>query len=187
MSNNELPPNVTPIRPPPSLSIEQDGRPYTTPSAAVEDALKFHGFNEAVVGAGKVEIRIIAEFQKDGALFHHIQASHVQPAPAQPEPAGNVTPSAKPAPAAAPPAPSASGASVVLKAMARGTSGMRPVDFIIAATLEEMTILDEEFAGITEDEAISWLHGPSDLQEIVESKYPAPRSRAIIERLFEEA
>lgn len=180
MSNNELPPNVTPIRPPPSLDIKQDGRPYTTPSAAVEDALRFNGFNEAVVGAGKIELRIIAEFEEHGALFHHIQASHVQPA-------GNMPPSAKPAPSAAPSATSASGASVVLKAMARGTPGMRPVDFIIAATLEEMNILDEEFAGITEDEAISWLHGPSDLQEVVESKYPAPRSRAIIERLFEEA
>lgn len=106
------------------------GLPYTDPSSAVKYALDRFDFNAAVVDAGPVELRIIADFTATGCAIHHMGVSHVQP-PAPPR--------AKPA-----------GATFALRALADAAK-VPSSTFLLSASAPQMADLSPVFDVLDED------------------------------------
>ena len=84
MSNNDLPTNETPKvtrlhREVPETASRLPDEPYTTPSRAIAAVLKKGGFDEEAIDAGLLEVRILAEFGKEGCMIHAVGAVRVPP------------------------------------------------------------------------------------------------------------
>lgn len=184
MSNDDTPDNVTPMFPGQEGMTRLKGRPYTTPSAAIADVLAMEDFNKTVVDAGWIELRIVAQFGKEGCMFHTVQASRViMNGPVDPLNAAiaQALPSADVVPFRGVDAP----AIYALREMAEANNLPRN-HFLNSATVGDMEVLDRELRGATEDEIDVLIDGSEDgIADIVKNKDWAA-SNAILERLFEE-
>ena len=52
------------------------GQKYAGPSQAIKDLLDSQDFNTACKTGGWVEVKLVARFTDDGAMFHTLEMSH---------------------------------------------------------------------------------------------------------------
>jgi hypothetical protein len=72
---------VTPINPNMPIDAHRLEDPYSTPSRALGRILEKAGLDSAAPDAGKIEIRVIAEFGQKGCIFHTLTITQVPPEP----------------------------------------------------------------------------------------------------------
>jgi len=162
------------------------GREYTTPSAAVADALAHMGFDDNVVGKGPIEVRIIAEFQEGGAMFHAMGASSIVLRQSAPESAESGTPDAQPGAEPAPTTPEVSGtaaSTMVLRSLAEAR-GRNRNHYMLKATVAQMNELDLALDGISQDEVdalIAWDNEDDIL--LLHLNFDAEHARSVITAL----
>lgn len=134
-------------------------KPYTTPAAAIAEALKQGGFNQQVVNAGLVEIVVLAEFGENGCIIHQMRAARAyRPSPlgdamrtamAEARPVTNDDP---PVESPAPNVESVQGPAFRVLRMMAEAHGKPPRHYILEARVGEMTLLDDELHEATDEE-----------------------------------
>lgn len=153
--------NVSQLHPdvPPDAVRIKSSKPYTTPAAAVGEALKAAGFNDMAVDAGLIELTIVAEFGQRGCMFHQMRASKVYMtnplAQAMAEvPVTNDAPA--PAATVVPIEQGKRAASFRVLEMLAEDEGVPPRHYVLTATASEMALLDSTLRDAT-DEELHWL------------------------------
>lgn len=184
MDDKKTEDNVTPMfKDGPDVTGMQriNDEPYSTPSRAIALMLKKGGFDTEALNRGVLDIRILAEFNDTGAMFHAIQASVVPPQPSQLSEAIARVPVEAMAPADPPKIDAP--AFTVLKMMA-DDNGLPRMHYINLATVAELDTLDKTLNGASVEDLRTLAAGEEDDQQEVVSRLEAQDAHAILFALF---